>query len=199
MNSTYKVSVSIEGVAGILQHAFGQAQLNTLRTPAKKRTGKQDYSLEWMDTMYLNHEGLVCQPASHIEGAMTKAAASFKMSGRKTWKDAVRGYCFVEPDMIPHRYNGGFVEAPDETLIENPTDNLSVSIMRVVVQRAAVARSRLLIAPGWKLDFKINVVDDQLPPDVLVQILEEAGRAVGIGDYRPRYGRFQVVKFEVEG
>ncbi len=197
MNTSYKINASIIGTAGLLQHAFGQAQLSVLREGAKKRTGKTDYSLEWMDTMYINSDGLVSQPASHIEGSLIKASTSFIMKGRKTWKDAIRGYCFVAPDMIPHRYNGGYVEAPDETLMDEPTENLSVSIMRVVVVRAAVARSRLLLAPGWKLDFQIDVVDDQLPPEVLAQILEEAGRAVGIGDFRPRYGRFTVDSFEV--
>lgn len=36
-----------------------------------------------------------------------------------------------------------------------------------------------------------------VPASVVLEILEDAGRRVGIGDYRPKFGRFQVVRFEV--
>jgi hypothetical protein len=141
--------------------------------------------------------GYLCQPAAHIEGAMVKAAASFKIKGRagKTWKDAIRAYCYVSPDDVPHMRNYEYVPTPSLDLTDAPTETLSVSVMRVVVQRSAVARSRLLIAPGWQLGFNIEVQDEQVAPNVVQEILTEAGRAVGIGDFRPRYGRFKVVEF----
>jgi hypothetical protein len=196
----YRVNCRVRGVAPLLQHAFGAASLSTLMDGAKKQTGVTDYSLEWMATMYVNRDGLLVQPAAHLEGALVKAAASFKIKGRagKTWKDPIKAYCYVSPDEIPHIWNGQYVLAPDASLIENPTENLSVSIMRVKVQQSAVARSRLQLAAGWELAFAIEVHDDQVQPNVAEEILREAGRAVGIGDYRPRYGRFEVVTFDVQ-
>lgn len=196
----YNINASVQGTAGLLQHAFGQSQLDTLQENAKRQTGTPDYSLEWMTTMYVTRSGYLYQPASHIEGALQRAASGFKQKGKggKTWKDAVKAYCYVLPDEIPHLLNGEQIPAPTADLIKNPTEQLSVSIMRVKVQRAAVARSRLLIAPGWQLAFTMQIQDDQLRPDVVQAVLEEAGRAVGIGDYRPRYGRFLVTSFEVE-
>ena len=149
--------------------------------------------------MYVTRAGDLYQPASHLEGALQKAASSFKQKGKggKTWRDAVKAYAYVLPDEILHLRDGVPVRAPTADLLNNPTDHLSVSIMRVKVQRAAVARSWLLIAPGWQLGFTIQVQDEQLCPEVVEVILQEAGRAVGIGDYRPRYGRFEVVSFQV--
>lgn len=202
MNTGYQVQCTIEGTAPILQHAFTENHLAKLAERAKKNTGAPDYALEWIGTMYVarqNGNDYICQPASHIEGAMIKAGVSFKMAGkgRKTWKDAIKAYVYVSPDNILHLRNGEHVPAPDETLIDNPQNGLSVSVMRVKVQRAAVARSRLMIDAGWRLSFTIDVIDDQVTPDVIETILSEAGRAVGIGDYRPRYGRFQITNFEV--
>lgn len=196
----YKVNASIVGTVGLLQHAFGQDTLSTLMDGAKKQTGAPDYSLEWLSTMYVTTDGFLYQPATHIEGAMQRVASSFTVKGKKgkTWKDAVKAYAYVEPDEILHLRDGQYVTAPDASLLTSPLPCLSVSIMRVKVQRAAVARSRLLIAAGWELSFGISVQDDQLRPDVLQEILAEAGRAVGIGDYRPRYGRFTVSRFEIE-
>lgn len=191
----YTIDASIRGTAGLLQHAFGAGQLGEIQKAAKVETVKRDYSLEWMDTMYRCPDGLLGQPASHIEGAMVKAATSFIRKSKKTYKDSIKAYLYVQPDMIPHIRDGEYVTAPDASLIQHPTETLSVSIMRVVVQRSAVARSRLLIASGWELAFQMQVVDDQLDPDVIKSILTEAGISVGIGDYRPRFGRFSVTSF----
>lgn len=193
----YQINAQIRGTAGLLQHAFGSTAMDTLQDAAKKQTGSPDYSFEWMQTMYQTRQGYLCQPASHIEGALQRAATGFKMKSQrgKTWKDAIKAYCYVLPDEIQHIRNGEFVIAPTADLLQHPTEFMSVSVMRVKVQRAAVARSRLLIAGGWELAFTIEVQDEQVQPEVLKTILEEAGRAVGIGDYRPRYGRFEVVGF----
>lgn len=199
----YRINAVVEGSAPLLQHSFTQNHLTELAERAKKNTGAADYSLEWLTHMYVartDGQDLICQPATHIEGAMVRAAGSFKIAGKrgKTYRDAVQAYLYVSPDNIPHIRNGDLVPAPDASLMEDPVNGLSVSVMRVKVQRAAVARSRLLIDTGWQLAFAIDVIDDQLQPGVIQTILTEAGRAVGIGDYRPRYGRFNVVSFQVQ-
>ena len=194
----YTVDVGIRGIAPILQHRFAPAQLDTLMQGAARRTGATDYSLEWMQSMYVTADGYLYQSASHIEGALVKAASLFQIKGKrgKTWKDPVRAYCYVVPEQIIHFRDNQPVTAPNADLLSHPTEYLSVAVMRVIVQRSAVARSRLLIAPGWELNFKLEVHDDQNRPEVMREIMAEAGRAVGIGDFRPRYGRFEVTRFE---
>lgn len=197
----YKVNIAIEGTAPILHHKFGGDLLTELQAGSKRKTGSTDYSLEWMETMYAGADGYLFQPAAHIEGALVKAGSRFTIKGQKgrTYKDLTRAYAIVMPEEIPLHYDGQRIAAPDESLLLDPRHPLRVSVMRVVVQRSAVARARLEIAAGWQLAFMIDVVDDQLRPEVLREILDEAGRAVGIGDFRPRYGRFQVTRFDVLG
>jgi len=43
----------------------------------------------------------------------------------------------------------------------------------------------------------LNVLDDQISVDTVQEVLALAGKTVGIGDYRPRFGRFRVSQFEV--
>jgi len=50
----------------------------------------------------------------------------------------------------------------------------------------------------WALDFSIIVTHDALPKAVLKELLDHAGRYMGIGDYRPKFGTFIVTKFEEE-
>lgn len=194
----YTAEVLVEGEAPILQHGFGAAAKTALKSASKQRTGTPDYSLEWMDTMYQNRDGYLAQPGIHFEQAMKSAATNFKMTGKrgKTWKKAFVAYVVVVPELILHLRDGAAVKAPGAELVSEPTDFLSVNVMRVVVQRAAVARARLQIATGWQLKFNVQVIDDQLPAEVLNEVLVEAGRAEGVGDYRPKYGRFRVVEFK---
>jgi len=50
---------------------------------------------------------------------------------------------------------------------------------------------------GWEAKFKILILDeDRLPQKALGEILEYAGKFVGIGDWRPHFGRFEVIEFK---
>ena len=192
----YTIDVTIRGIAPLLQHKFPLATLSTLMDGARRKTGSVNYSQEWLETMY-THDGYLIQPATHIEGALVRAAAGFRVKGskNKTYKDLMKAYVLVSPDEIPHQRNGEAVAAPGPELALQPTDQLSVNIQRVIIGRAAVARMRLQVHTGWELAFTITVNDDQIQPEVVQTILAEAGRAVGIGDYRPRYGRFTIAAF----
>lgn len=195
----YQMDVTIRGAAALLQHRFPIDALTSLMEGARRKTGSPDYSLEWMNTMYVSPAGLLVQPASHIEGAMIRAASGFRIKGskNKTYKDLFRAYILVTPDEIPIRRGGVELHAPGPELLTQPTEHLCVNVQRVIVNRSAVARSRLQVNPGWELSFVLNVHDDQIRPDVVRTILEEAGRAAGIGDHRPRYGRFAVTELQV--
>ena len=194
----YQVFARIRGTAPILQHKFGSATLEALMQGSNKKTAAQDYSMEWQQTMYASVDGFIYQPAAHIEGCLVKAGALFQIKGRrgKTYKDTMRAYVYAQPDEIPILWNNECIPVPDEALLLEPTEALSVSVMRVVVQRAAVARARLQVATGWEMALNLEVHDEQLRPEVVEEILREGGRAIGIGDFRPRYGRFEVVQFQ---
>lgn len=199
-NGCYTVQVEVQGITPLLQHRFAPAALSASGSQASRQVGAVDYSLEWLETMYVTADGWLYQPARHLEGALAGAGKLFRIKGRrgKTYHDAMKAYCYVSPDEVLHLYQGDPVPAPGPELLEAPTGHLEVSIMRVRVNRAAVARSRLQVNPGWTLRFRLAVHDEQLGLDVVQDILKEAGEGVGIGDYRPRYGRFAVTTFEVE-
>lgn len=189
----YKVNVEIEGVAPLLQHQFPLPDYAELMKGGKIKTGEKDYTQEWRKALYVNQDGEVYQPGSHIEGCMIKAAASFKIQGRgnKTYKDLFSGNIFVNPDEILH----GIAEPEN---LDTDGDKLLYLDMRpVVIQRARIVRIRPCFKTGWKLQFKIQCTDAQIQHNVVLDVLALGGKVVGIGDYRPKFGRFSVTKFEV--
>lgn len=202
----YTIDVSVKGTAPLIQHRFPMPDLETMSKGGSKTSGAKDYTQEWIEYFYLDSKGQIYQPANHFEGAMVKAAVNFKITGKrgKTYKDLFKAAVYVQPDNIPHE--GFFFEKNGsgkngvytlDNVSTDADDPLYLDMRPVVVQRARVVRIRPTFKPGWTLDFEIECLDEQLDSGLIQDVLTHAGKQVGIGDYRPRFGRFDVVKFEV--
>ena len=175
-----KVKVEIKGISPLLQHRYAD---EGKEEKSKKRTGTPNYEDEAEIAAYKLPSGELYQPASHIEGAIVKASTNFRIAGKRTksYKDLVKSAVFVAPDAIIH---------------QNQKYEIDKRAVIVPSTRGRVIRHRPRI-DDWALKFQIEITDDQLDESVLHEILEYAGRNVGIGDYRPRYGRFEITKWEV--
>lgn len=189
----YTVNCTIKGTAPLMQHRFPMPNLGELSKGGHKSTGAIDYTQEWRGHFYSTSDGQIYQPGSHIEGALIKAAVGFKVTGKrgKSYKDLFSANVFIDPDRIMHN-----MKVPDE-LDADADKPLYLDVRPVVVQRARVIRIRPTFAAGWQLSFTIVVNDDQIQPDLVQDVLMLAGKTVGIGDYRPRFGRFSIAHFEV--
>jgi hypothetical protein len=189
----YTVEVKVKGVAPLMQHRFPVPELEDMSKGATRSTGAKDYTQEWREYFYETPNGMLYQPAAHFEGAMVKSAVNFKITGKrgKTYKDLFRAAVFVTPDQIPHG-----IEVPDE-LDTDADKRLYLDVRPVVVQRSRVVRIRPTFKAGWELEFSIEVIDDQVQPELVQDILVLAGKTVGIGDFRPKFGRFSVARFEI--
>jgi hypothetical protein len=175
-----KFSVKIEGSAPLLMHRF----ITSAEKPkeAKKQDRKgivRDPEQEAKQAAYILPNGKLYQPAEHIERAMVKAGTSYIIpgAGKKTYKDAIAGGVFIEQQEITH-------------LIQKAV----VDIRPVRVQNARIERARMRL-DKWALEFSMVVTDERITPDTLKSILKDAGSFIGIGDYRPKFGRFEVTRF----
>ncbi len=189
----YQVNVKVKGTSVMLQHRFPIPSYEEMSSGGTKHTGAKDYTSEWKESLYTTEKGEIYQPANHFELAMVKAATNFKVTGKrgKSYKDLVSANVVIDPERIPF----GII-APEQ--LDTDADKpLYLDLRPVVIQRARVVRIRPAFKPGWELEFTINVLDDELPANMLQDILVLAGKTVGVGDYRPKFGRFSVVKFEV--
>ena len=173
--------VKIKGTSPLLQHRFPVEESDV---KSKRRSGSIDYTKEAEKSLYKSKDGMIFEPSSHIEGSMIKAATSFQIpgKGKKTFKDMFRAAVFVEPMEIP---------------IE--PQSYEIDIQPVVVNRARVRRHRPRF-DEWNLNFKIiSLEEEQLDGATIQRILEHAGKFCGLGDWRPKYGRFEVVQFKKIG
>lgn len=197
---TFKVT--IQGTADLLMNAFPMEQPTAGEKGSTKATVAKDWSQEWREKLYALDDGTIYQPEAHLIGALVKAAVTEKIPGRrgKTYRDAVKGGVFIEPACIPHEQVrvADFEEAPVITgpAPEGFKERVYVDRRPVRVQRARVIRLRPALCRGWQLKFQLQTLDNDFRIDALKSILDTAGREVGIGDFRPRFGRFIVTNFE---
>jgi hypothetical protein len=191
----YQVEVKVKGLSVLLQHRFPVPTYEEMGVGGKKQTGSKNYQQEWRESLYASEKGEIYQPANHFELSMVKAATNFKITGRrgKTYKDLVAANVVIDPERIPF----GITVTENDDLTTDADQPLYLDLRPVVVNRGRIPRIRPAFKPGWELEFVINVLDDELPATMLQDILVLAGKTVGVGDYRPKFGRFAVVKFEV--
>ena len=179
----YSVNVTITGTEpGLLQHKFGAAVEAGLQNPVKRKDGnKYEPSEEAEAACYRDGEGHLVQPGEHIFQALIKAAGGFQIQGqgKKSYKDVIKGTVLVTPEYIRHKQ-----------------DTYDIDQRPVRIMAARIMRCRPWLKE-WTLSFQLRVLEDRLLPlEVLHSIMVDVGEKVGIGDYRPRFGRFIVNRFE---
>lgn len=62
----------------------------------------------------------------------------------------------------------------------------------VKVQTSKTLRTRPCFPEGWSIDVSLVYDPDLLDRDQIMRVAERAGFMIGIGDFRPRFGRFSV-------
>ena len=108
-------------------------------------------------------------------------------SGAKKHKlgSKMRQSCIVQETSVPLKYKG---PRDIEALVADPYFRL---VTAVGVQRAKVMRTRPLFQ-DWSLEFSVLYDDEDINKNEIITALTDCGKKIGIGDYRPHYGRFEV-------
>lgn len=168
------IEVEIKGVAPLLQHRFPEEEHGVSASKSKQKVYVPEE--ECKKSLYKDESGQIYQPSEHVLGALIKAGVQFKFEGKKTYKEIIKGGILIEPDCIPLR------------------EDWVVDSRNVVVQRMRIMRYRPRF-DMWTLKFKLCLLDENISVSDLNDILVRAG-TIGLGDYRPRFGRFMVTSFK---
>lgn len=181
-----KIDVEIKGICPLLQNQFNTKEQGAEKSRAKKKNYVPEEEAE--KGTYRNEKNEIYEPAEHILGSLIRSAVNFKFEGKKSFKDIVRSAVFINPVEIPLLNDKG---KPFKTWSE-------IDVRPVVIQRARVVKWRPKFN-NWAMAFDIQIMEeDLLNARTLKEILEFAGQRQGIGDYRPRFGRFQVTSWQVQ-
>lgn len=137
--------------------------------------------LEFTAALYMGEDGPVI-PAQCVDAMITEAAK--KQRKGKDAKAAV--FC---PDHARLEYEG---PRTVETLWADEAFRL---VANVRIQSSRVVRTRPMF-DDWTASITLRYEETLVNPGELDQWMVIAGNSIGIGDWRPRYGRFEVVAVE---
>jgi hypothetical protein len=185
---SYKsLKLQITGVVPLLMHRGGLADpLDSFAKQMKKLSGKKDKTdadfeelarTEWYGSLYLS-DGKPCIPGELVEAVMITAARRSKRG-----KQVQAG--LLCPDNYLLQYDG---QAKIDDLWKNPEYRLTVGV-RVKQNRVMRTRPRF---PQWKFMADIQFDSSMLNPEEVLNIARKGGEEVGLGDWRPKFGRFSV-------
>lgn len=185
MERPYTVSVTVEGIASLLLHRWNNEAVAAKASAKKGSEAKKSDNVE--SYVYRNSDEEICIPGSYLKGAIAgpKGAAKFRQDPRSPRKSAL--------DL----YNASAIVLTDLASLGSTKWDF-MDRRRVVVQRSGITRERPAFNSGWRATFEIMVTLPQyISPADLREVLVDAGRLCGLGDFRPTYGRFGVSHFQV--
>lgn len=176
----YSVIVAIEGAADFLFHRWNAEAVETKAKAAKNSAAKKTDDIE--SYVYRDDAGELCIPGEYLRQAIIHAA-KFRQDPRSPRKSAM--------DL----FKAGVVSLTALASVGKAKWDYEDK-RRVVIQRNGVNRVRPALKVGWKAEFQLMVMlPEYISRDDLHQVITNAGRLVGLGDFRPTYGRFNIVKF----
>lgn len=178
----YIAEITIEGAAAILFHRWSCEGVEAKAAAAKGSKAKKED--DWESYLYRDDAGEIAIPGEYLRQSIIEAAKYRQdpRSPRKSAKDL---------------YKAGVISLTD-LATTGATEPDYLDRRRACVMRAAITRVRPALNAGWSATFQMMVqTPEYIPPQVLNAVLSDAGRLVGIGDFRPSYGRFVVSSFKV--
>lgn len=192
------LTFTLTGVTPLLMH---NERLANPMDPAAQRlkalTGKRkktDEDLrelaraEFDGGLYIDPKTGPFVPSQWIHSMLRDAAKLIKLGTAVT-----QGVTLFE-DSFPLHYKGG---APAVNGVRRTADwlwaNGFYDQRMVGNQKARVLRTRPKF-PEWRVTATIGYADSVFDERQLLAILELAGSRMGLGDYRPRFGRFAVAQ-----
>ncbi len=185
-SAPYTVQVEIEGIADILFHRWNNEAVEAKASAAKNSKAKktddvESYVYRMVDGDHKSHLAI---PGEYFRRALCEAGR-YKQDPRSPRKS-----------MLDMCKAGLVIEEPLSSLKTKDWDYIHKA--RVVIQRSAITRSRPAMHKGWRVSFSVTVLTPEyIHEDCLNSLTVDAGRLIGLADFRPSYGRFKIVKWQL--
>ena len=178
----YMVDLRIEGQADMLMHRWNCQAVDAKAAAKKGSAAKKTDDVE--SYVYRMDDGTLGIPGEYLRMSIIGSAkySQDPRSPRKSAMDLVKAGVICLTNLA--------------SLGVKQWDYLDTR--RVVIQRSGVNRTRPAMKAGWRLDISLMISSPEyISPIFLRELVDRAGRLIGIGDFRPTFGRFAVTSWNV--
>lgn len=182
----YTLEVELEGTSALLFHAWNNEAVAEKASAAKGSAAKKtdDLNSYVYRTDPDDPNSDIGIPSEYLRMSLVNAARYIQdpRSPRKSGMDLFKAGITVGPEI--------------SSLGTNDWDYIDAR--RVTIQRAGITRQRPAFKAGWRCTFQITVLlPEYISKLLLLDVLGKSGRFVGLGDFRPTFGRFNIARYEV--
>ncbi|KKN65859.1 hypothetical protein LCGC14_0477950 [marine sediment metagenome] len=180
-----KIKVEIKGETPLLMNnpasMIEEAVGNVKKAVRMKTRTRAEVEKEADKLAYKKSNGELYISSEAIKGSLV-GASSWKKIGKYSAKPIIAGGVQIVPSQV-----GLGIK------------KYSLDIRTVVIQRNRVVKVRPKI-DNWKVSFEIEYDETLIGnPEIIKEILEEAGKRVGLLDFRPQktgnFGKFKITKW----
>lgn len=177
------VTFTLEGTAAFLFHRWSNEAIAEKAAAAKNSVAKKTDNIE--SYVYRNADGELSIPGEYVRMSLI-TAAKYRQDPRSARKSAM--------DL----FKAG-VTSLTELASLGVSDWDYLDARRVMVQRNGVTRQRPAMNAGWRAEFQFMVnTPEYIDQRLLNAVLTDAGRLVGVGDFRPTFGRFFIKSYAAD-
>lgn len=175
------VKVTITGAAPMLMNRYILQCEQPTRSRSEKKQNERD-SGRWTEKVYWSDTmKCVAIPSVMIEACLAAGARAFKLGKQ------VQSTVFLAEDEVPVISHGKKIDKLEVG------KQIELDGRGAVVMKRRVDRFRPMLR-DWQLSFTVQLLDPTAFSRAdLNKVVEHAGRFCGLGDFRPRFGRFSVV------
>lgn len=188
------IKIKITGIRPLVLHNGLMADptnpytiaIKKITSKGSKKLTEHDYAerdrLEWEAGLYWSEEiGGIAIPSDNLERCIQEGAKKNRLG-----KDFAAAVFVQESEVdVVHRLSG----KTKERIYSEPGYTLRKGVK---VQLSRIIRIRPLIPTGWHMAFTVEFDESIVNKQAVVTALTEAGSLVGLGDWRPKFGRFTV-------
>ena len=182
---------TIQGVTPLMMHSERLANpFDSLTREIKAITGKRKKTeddmleiarLEWLGGLYHDDVAGVHLPGYNIFAAIIGGGKIHKLG------TAIKRSALVQDDKVPVQFEGPKTPA---AMFKNKQ---FVDMRSVKVGTSKVLRCRPIFK-DWRCTFTMLYEESGIQRSELDRVVRDTGTMVGVGDYRPRFGRFELLE-----
>jgi len=185
-----KYVVTIQGMGGILSNKMPDLSISKTE---KKAQAKEDLTEKerkvWREKLYFDDDNQLYIPGENIHESLIEGAAYWgeKVEGNKRFTDLVKSAIVAESLYLGIKKDSNTLIPFGKAVNGNPS--------RGKKSGCKVYKIRPLLNP-WGGSFVIHVFDQRISLNILKTIVTFAGTFKGLCDWRPVYGRYELVNIE---
>lgn len=177
METPFTVDVSIKGSSPFLFHRWSNEAVAAQQAAKKNSIVKKSDNVE--SYVFRNEKRALCIPSEYVRMSVINSAKydQHPSKPRASAFDLFKAGIICAPELC--ELNDGEAYNWD-----------SLDQRRVVIQRASITRSRPSMNTGWEINLEItSLLPDLIDFNFMYKTLVRAGQLIGVGDFRPSYGR----------